>query len=248
MKEMRYIDLGYVSLPMLHAIEEAIAYKGEPTFMLWIASPKTASIGYFQSVEKELNVDACKELGVEISRRPSGGGAAYFDEKELYYSIVAKWDSGYLPKNFQACFRVATTGLINALREFGLEGTFTGKNDVLVQGKKISGNAQTNMHKAKIQHGTFLTDFDYEIAASVLKIPKQKLEDKGVSTLKERVTTLKELLGREVSHEEAKKAMLKGFAEALDVEFYEGKLSDEEKELAEKFVEKYRSREWIYKR
>ncbi len=248
MRRMRFIDLGYVSLPMLHAIEEAIAMKGVPTFMLWIASPPTVSLGYFQSVEEEVDVEMCKELGIEISRRPSGGGAAYFDERELYYSIVAKHESGILPKEPIACFRKAGEGLINALKFFELEGTLTGVNDIQVLGKKISGNAQTTMHDAKIQHGTFLVDFDMETMLKVLKIPKEKISDKGIKFVEERIITLKKALKREVSIEEAKKALIMGFKEALNVKFYNSELSTDERKIANEIVKKYMSKEWIFKR
>jgi len=248
MRRMRFIDLGYVSLPMLHAIEEAIAMKGVPTFMLWIASPPTVSLGYFQSVEEEVDVEMCKELGIEISRRPSGGGAAYFDERELYYSIVAKHESGILPKEPIACFRKAGEGLINALKFFELEGALTGVNDIQVFGKKISGNAQTTMHDAKIQHGTFLVDFDMETMLKVLKIPKEKISDKGIKFVEERIITLKKALKREVSIEEAKKALIMGFKEALNVKFYNSELSTDERKIANEIVKKYMSKEWIFKR
>ena len=248
MKKIRHIDLGYISLPMVHATEEAIAIADKPTFLLWIAHPATVNVGYFQSIEQEVNIEACKKLGLTITRRPSGGGTVLFDERELYYSIVAKPEEGILPKASQACFRKAGEGLINALKIFGLEGVFTGVNDVLVFGKKISGNAQTNMHGAKVQHGTFLVDFDMETMLKVLKIPKEKIADKGIKFVEERMTTLKKALGRDVSMEEAKDALLKGFQKALNVEFYKDELTEEERALAEKLVSKYESNEWTFRR
>lgn len=251
---MRYIDLGYISLPRLHAVEEAIAKIGPPTLMLWIARPATVNVGYFQSVEQEVNVAEAKKRGLKITRRPSGGGAVLFDEKQLYYSIVAKWDSKILPKGASSCFRKAADGLINALKEFGLTGTFAGKNDILVDGKKISGNAQTNKWGAKIQHGTFLVDFDVATASRVLKIPREKVVDKGIRAtttkkmIEERVTTLNQVLGRKVSKKEAKEALKKGFAKALSVEFVDSDLTEEERRLTHELTAKYEDSAWIYKR
>jgi lipoate-protein ligase A len=252
--QMRYIDLGYISLPELHAVEEAVAKSGTPTLMLWIARPATVNVGYFQSVEEEVDVEEAKKLGLAITRRPSGGGAVLFDEKELYYSIVARWSSGILPKAPRPCFKKAAEGIIFALNSFGIDAKFAGKNDVHVNGRKISGNAQTNKWQAKIQHGTFLVDFDIATAAKVLKIPVEKVADKGIGAktmpemVKERMTTLNRELGREVAMEEAKEALKKGFEKALGVRLVEGKLTDEEKEMAKKFVVKYEDPEWIYKR
>ncbi|MEE8402594.1 MAG: lipoate--protein ligase family protein, partial [Candidatus Hydrothermarchaeaceae archaeon] len=218
--EIRYIDLGFISLPELHATEEAIAKSGVPTLMLWMARPATVSLGYFQSVLEEVDVKEAKRLGLTITRRPSGGGAALFDEKELYYSIVASWDSGVLPRAPKPCFKKAADGIIFALGSFGVRAEFAGKNDIQVNGRKISGNAQTNKHKAKIQHGTFLVDFDVDTAARVLKVPIEKVVDKGISAgtmqemIENRVTTLNRELGRDVPMEEAREALKSGFEKA----------------------------------
>ncbi len=251
---MRYIDLGHMGLPKLHATEEAIAKSGVSTLMLWIASPSTVNLGYFQSAEKEVDLKEAGQLGIGITRRPSGGGAVLFDDGQLYYSIVAGLDSGILPKGAKACFVKAADGLINALLEFGLKGEFKGKNDVVVNGKKISGNAQTNRWGAKVQHGTLLLDFDIETAARVLKIPIEKVEDKGIKAkdthgmIEERVTTMKKELKRDVDAEEVKMALKRGFAKALDVELVDGSLTDMEKETRDSAKAKYESRDWVFRR
>ncbi len=254
MKILRYIDLGYTSEYFSHAVQEAIAYKGIPTVLTWIETPKTVSIGYFQSVYKEVDLEACKKYNVIIARRPSGGGAGYADERELQYAVIARNEDDILPTNYLAAFRKALEALIYALERFGLKATYTGKNDVIVNGKKISGNCQTNKHGCKIVHGSFLTDFDYEIASKVLKIPVQKVSDKGIvadtvrKILEERVTTIKRELGRDIDKEEAKKFLIEGFEYALNAKLIEGKLLPEERKLAEKFVEKYIDTKFIFKR
>lgn len=251
---MRYIDLGYISLPELHATEEAVARYGIPTLMLWIARPPTINLGYFQSVEEEVNLEEVKRLGLSITRRPSGGGAALFDERELYYSIIAKRDSGILPQASRACFKKAAEGIIYALNSFGIDAEFAGKNDVQIGGRKISGNAQTNRWGAKIQHGTFLVDFDVATAARVLKIPVEKVADKGISArtmpemVEERMTTLHRELGREVAMEEAKEALKKGFEKALGVRLAEGGLTQEEERTRRELVPKYEDPAWIFRR
>ena len=249
MEDWRYIDLGFVNLPMLHAIEEAIAKSpGLNTFMLWIASPPTVSIGYFHSVEEEVNIQACKVLGVEISRRACGGGVAYFDEKELYYSVIIKKMPSFIPQSIHGSFEAVCKGLIYALEEFGLKAIFLGKNDVLVNGKKISGNAQTRRWNTMIIHGTFLVDFDFETATRVLKTSLEKFRDKGVFSVYNRVTTLKNELKRDVLIKDVKAALERGFAKALNANFIRDELTNEEIRLAQEFRKKYASLEWIFKR
>lgn len=251
---MRYIDTGYIDLPKLHATEEAIAKSGTPTLMLWVARPSTVNLGYFQSAELEVDLDEAKRLGLGITRRPSGGGAVLFDDKQVYYSIVAGLDSGILPKGTRACFLKAAEGLVNALREFGLKGEFKGKNDVVVNGKKISGNAQTSRWGAKVQHGTLLLDFDIDTAAKVLKIPVEKVVDKGIKAkdnrgmIEDRVTTMKKELSEEIHKNEVKEALKHGFAMALGVELEEGSLTRDEKETRDSVISKYESEDWIFRR
>jgi lipoate-protein ligase A len=201
-----------------------------------------------------VDLTEAKRLGLGITRRPSGGGAVLFDDKQVYYSIVAGLDSGVLPREARACFLKAADGLINALEEFELTGEFIGKNDVVVNGKKISGNAQTSRWGARIQHGTLLLDFDIETAARVLKIPIEKVEDKGIKAkdargmIEERITTLKKELSRDVDVEEVNVALKRGFAKALDVELAEGSLTKGEKEIRDSATLKYESPEWVYRR
>ena len=172
----------------------------------------------------------------------------------LAYSIVAGIDSGVLPKAPRACFLKAADGLVNALLEFGLKGEFKGKNDVVVNGKKISGNAQTGRWGAKVQHGTLLLDFDIETAARVLKIPIEKVEDKGIKAkdmhgmIEERVTTMKKELSKDVDAEEVNGALKRGFAKALDVEFTEVSLTGEEKVIRDEMISKYESPDWVFRR
>ena len=251
---MRYIDLGFIDLAKLHATEEAIAKSGVPTLLLWVARPATVNLGYFQSAELEVDLAEAKRLGLGITRRPSGGGAVLFDDKQVYYSIVAGLDSGILPKSPGACFLKAAEGLVNALEEFGLTGEFKGKNDVVVNGKKISGNAQTSRWRAKVQHGTLLLDFDIDTAARVLKIPMEKVVDKGIKAkdtrgmLEGRVTTLKQELSKEVDAELVKEALKRGFTKALDVELEDGSLTGEEKAIRDSVIQKYESPEWVFRR
>lgn len=254
MKKIRFIDMGYIGTPKLHATEEAVAKSGAPTLMLWVARPATVNLGYFQSAEVEVDLAEAKRLGLGITRRPSGGGAVLFDDKQVYYSIVAGLDSGILPKGPGACFLKASEGLVNALEEFGLTGEFKGKNDVVVNGKKISGNAQTSRWGAKVQHGTLLLDFDIDTAARVLKIPMEKVVDKGIKAqdtrgmIEGRVTTLKQELSKEVDAELVKGALKRGFAKALDAELVEGSITDDEKKMRDGLISKYESAEWVYRR
>jgi lipoate-protein ligase A len=211
--------------------------------------PSAVSIGFFQSVEEEVDVRSCAELGVDIVRRPTGGGAVYHDgEGELTYSLVVDAGNPKVPADFLGSYRVLCEGIARGLRGLGLDARFHPVNDILVGGRKISGNAQTRRFGTVLQHGTVLLRADLSRMFQVLRIAEEKLRDKMIASARERVTTIERELGRAVGFEEASEALRAGFEEALGIELKEGALGDEERALAMELRGKYSSREWIYMR
>ncbi|MEM1658976.1 MAG: biotin/lipoate A/B protein ligase family protein [Candidatus Jordarchaeales archaeon] len=254
MEVWRYIDFDIVDPPTSGALAEAILIarsegKCPDTFFIYRRKPPAVSIGYFQSVSNTVNIEACRRLGVEVSRRITGGGAIYSDENGIIYSIVVSESNPKVPRNIAESYGVLCRGIIEALKLFGLEAVFQPVNDILVEGRKISGSSQTRRKGVVLHHGTLLVKADIETMKKVLKIPEEKMSDKQAKSLEERVTSLERLLGRKVSIEEAKEAVKKGFEKALNVKFEEGELTDYEKKLVERLVkEKYSRDEWNFKR
>jgi lipoate-protein ligase A len=135
------------------------------------------------------------------------------------------------------------------LKNFGVKNAkFKPINDILVNGRKISGSAQTRRNNVVLQHGTLLLDVNIKKMFSLLKVPDEKIKDKLIEKAEERVTSLKRELRKEVNIEELSKVLQEGFENFFNVSFEEGTLTQEEGKLAEKFYEKYSSGEWIFKR
>ena len=131
------------------------------------------------------------------------------------------------------------------LSRLGINGEFTGINDIVSNGKKISGNAQTRKQGVVLQHGTILLDVDVERMFSLLKVSDEKTRGKMIDKVKERVTSLKQELGKEADIEDVKSALLKGFEEEFDIGFEQEELTDHERNLAERlYREKYSTEEW----
>lgn len=247
------------------AIDEAIMRNckklGLPTLRLYSWKPPTVSIGYFQSLNEEVDLLKCKECGVDYVRRITGGGAVLHD-KELTYSFVCAADGSIVPKNILESYRKICQGIIFGLDKFGLSAQFVPLNDIIVnhaehssawpratavaQGsKKISGQAQTRRENVILQHGTVLLDVDVDKMFSILKVPNEKMRDKIVQDVKQRVTSLKHELGREIGFDEMAGQIAKGFATTFEAEFARGALSAHEKKLAEKIAkEKFSKKEW----
>ena len=212
--------------------------KVPPTVRFFTWKPPAISIGYFQSLKDEVDLNNCKKLGVDYVRRITGGGAV-FHEEELTYSIIIPESHPQVPKNIMGSYGRICGAVIKGLKNLGIESEYKPINDIITSGKKISGNAQTRKMKTVLQHGTVLTDVDVDKMFSLLKVPNEKIKDKLIADVKERVTSIKHVLGREISFDDVAKAMKKGFEEEFNVELVEGTLTDEEIDLAKKFEKEF---------
>ena len=133
-----YINMG-IDETLLEFVRDG---KSQPTIRFYRWQPSAVSIGTFQSMNKEINIAKCKELGIGYIRRMTGGGAVYHDfSGEITYSVIAPLS--YFPKGIRESYRFVCDWVINGLGTLGIEATFAPINDILVNGRKISGNAQT---------------------------------------------------------------------------------------------------------
>ncbi|MEM1586058.1 MAG: biotin/lipoate A/B protein ligase family protein [Candidatus Bathyarchaeia archaeon] len=254
-EEWRLLDTGLRDAYYNMALDEAIAIARSKKiipntirFFRW--EPSAVSIGYFQSMEEEVDVDACNRLGINYIRRRTGGGAVYHDrDGELTYSIIVDEGHPLISRDLQKTYEVLCSGLVRGLRILGVPAEFRPINDIVVEGKKISGNAQTRSMGVVHQHGTILRDVNPKLMFSILKVPSEKIRDKMIKSVEERVTSINRYLGREVSFDELKGAMIRGFGEALNIRLVPGKVTEFEEELAIKLKnEKYSTREWNFRR
>lgn len=233
------------------ALDEAIARcvgsgLSPPTLRLYGWWPRAVSIGYFQEVYDVVDVEFCKNNEIEIVRRITGGGAVIHTEGELTYSFSVKEDESLVSMDIEKSYREICSPIIGALRSYGINAKFRPINDIEVEGRKISGNAQTRRFGAILQHGTILISLDFNLLKA-LKIDVEKLKDKGVKEISRRVTTLKEL-GLEISREELSEKLIEEFGKYFGITPIYGNITNEEKTIANELLNKYKSREWNFKR
>ena len=239
----RLLKTGYKNAYENMAIDYAILVANSrdsvpPTIRFYGWEPSAISIGYFQSLLDEINLDKCDELNVDYVRRITGGGAV-FHENELTYSIVVSESHPSISKNILDSYGRICGGIIKGLNDLGIDAYYEPINDILSKGKKISGNAQTRKFKTLLQHGTILMDVDVNKMFSVLNVPDEKIKDKLISNVKDRVTSIKHILGREVSFNSIEDSMKLGFEEEFDVTLKDGELTMEELELSKKYEKQY---------
>ena len=255
MKETwRLIDMRIEDAPTQMAIDEAIAMarikENTPnTIRLYRWKPSAVSIGYFQSIEKEVNLPACMEHGVDVIRRITGGGAVYHDyDGEITYSLVAPETDPRMPADILESYELICGAIANGLATLGVEAEFKPVNDIVAGGKKISGNAQTRRHGVVLQHGTIIVDSDIRRMFQVLRVSDAKISDKLIQAVEDRVTNLRRYLGRLVGFDEARAALVKGFEDTFEVALQPGELTEAETRLVKRLHEKYSSREWVFQR
>jgi lipoate-protein ligase A len=216
-------------------------------FYRW--QPSAVSVGKNQNPEKELYLDACKQLGVDLVRRISGGGTVYHDfDGEVTYCVIGKtsdFGGGDITSAYVQIHRAVT----DALRLLGLTADFSSgdaKNcpNLTINGKKISGSSQTITHGVVMQHGTLLRSVDLPKMFQLLKL-KDVSCTQAADIAKHKITGIKNELGHEISPDTVVNALVQGFKAMLKIQLEPSTLTQIEKEMANKlYKEKYATKEW----
>ncbi|MDD3068277.1 MAG: lipoate--protein ligase [Acholeplasmataceae bacterium] len=192
-------------------------------------------IGKNQLIENEVNLNFLRDHHIDIYRRPTGGGCVYADHRNTMFSIITK------KKNTQFSFKTYLSKIIDSMKLLNIDLTFSGRNDLLFDGKKISGNAFLQNKHGMLMHGTFLYDCDLETMVRAITPSDEKLVSKGIDSVRSRVTNLKPYLGGLTQEQ-----LIKHFENTLTFQTYF--LSDEEVQLILEMAKKYEDPTWIYKK
>jgi len=243
--EFRLLDTGKNSAAMNMAIDEAVMLSGMPTLRFYEWSPPAITLGYFQGIEQEVDLAKCAQMGIDVVRRLTGGGAV-FHETELTYSLILPEKSKLVSHNILESYGQICSFVIEGLRKLGLQAEFKPINDIIVNGRKISGNAQTRRGGMILQHGTILLDVDVKKMFSLLKVPDEKIRDKMITAAEERVTSVSKELGTTKGFKEVRLALISAFELGTTKA---GQLSQPEMQKAKELLkQKYSTREWNFMR
>lgn len=229
-----------------HAAEEYLMNNfDDEVFMLWINKPSIL-IGRNQNTISELNMDYVLENGIEVVRRLSGGGTVYNDHGNMNFTFISKIDKK--DKKVENGFKKFALPVIDALQSLGVDAVFTGRNDIVIDGKKFSGNAQYFQKEKMLHHGTLLFDCDMSKLSLALKSKPIKFKDKAVKSVGGRVTNIKPHLDTPMSLEEFRE-YLKNYI--MDTHNIDHVYEFNEEDLAEiKKIEdlRFKTWEWNYGR
>lgn len=270
-----FINSGASSPSFNMALDEALlTWHSEglipPVIRFYSWEPAALSIGYFQKVEKEIDMEAVKRLGLGFVRRPTGGRGV-LHEHELTYSIIVSENYPDMPETVTEAYRVLSEGLLEGFKNLGLDAYFSVPDtdekradlkkpksavcfdapswyEMVVEGKKVAGSAQTRQKGVILQHGAILIDLDAEKLLSVFKFSSEQAKERMRVKIPEKAVSINSLRKKPADVEECIHAFRAGFEQALAIELEPYILSEQQfadvKALEEK---KYANIEWNFR-
>ncbi|WNS76784.1 lipoate--protein ligase [Bacillus sp. DTU_2020_1000418_1_SI_GHA_SEK_038] len=240
---MLFIDNKGITDPRINLAIEEYALKNldiNETYLLFYINEPSIIIGKNQNTIEEINTEYVESNGIHVVRRLSGGGAVYHDLGNLNFSFITK-DDGESFHNF----RKFTEPVVQALQKLGVNAELSGRNDLTAEGRKISGNAQFSTKGKMFSHGTLLFDSEIDSVVSALKVKKDKIESKGIKSIRSRVANISEFLTEKITIEEFRLLLLQNIFDGKEIEEY--KLTDEDWEKIHQLSkERYQNWDWNY--
>lgn len=212
---------------------------GEDYFILWQNEPSII-VGKNQNTLKEINKKFVEENDVKVVRRISGGGAVYHDLGNLNFTFITRINKGE-----KTDFKKYARPIIDFLGDLGVEAELSGRNDIIVMGKKVSGNAQRLYRNRFMQHGTLLFDLNMENLANALNVGFDKIECKGIKSVRSRVGNIRKFLKKDMDINKFKELLQKKLSNNYNSKEIILNSSDTKK-IEESVNKKFSTWDWNY--
>jgi len=247
----RLLNLGGLDPLEAQCLYEAVALaidrdQAPNTIILCYPAKPYVCLGFHQELEKEIDVKFCRKQGLPIIRRPVGGGAVYLDSGQQFYQIAASEDSQLVPFEVGKLFEKFLQATVHVYRALGVPAAYKPINDVVVNGRKLSGNGAGKIGKTAVLIGNIIFDLNYDAMAQVLKVPDEKFRDKLVKSMREWVSSLKQELGYIPTRDHVNNLLIEGY-QKIGIKLVPGLISGKEKEIfVEEVKPKHFSKEWLY--
>lgn len=275
-KQWYFINSGPCHPAYNMALDEALLdwhSVGEipPVIRFYEWNPATLSIGYFQQVHKDINLQSVKEQNLGFVRRPTGGRAVLHDQ-ELTYSVIVSESYPNMPATVTEAYRVISEGILLGFQKLGLEAYFSVPEtkeqlddlkkpksavcfdapswyELVVEGKKVAGSAQTRQKGVILQHGAILLDLNEELLLSVFNFESAEAKERMRKKLPEKAVAMNQFVDTPFTIADCVDAFSNGFKEALDIELVPYKLNETQQQYVEHLMKnKYDTDEWNYKK
>ncbi|TDM28232.1 lipoate--protein ligase family protein [Macrococcoides caseolyticum] len=261
----------YYNMAMDEALLNLVSQGALPPVIRFYGwAPKTLSIGYFQKLEKEIDLDKVNAGGYGLVRRATGGRGVLHD-KELTYSVIVPESHPMMPESITAAYKVISTGLLEGFKNLGFQAEFSvprTKEDrerlkdprssvcfdasswyeLVVEGKKIAGSAQTRQKGVILQHGSILQSIDVDELFDLFIFSSERLKERMKRSFYSKAVSIADLTDEEITIAMMEEAFYKGFEQGLDIKLKPFEVTAEIEQEVSLLIEKYRSEEWLKRR
>lgn len=242
----------------------------DPVIRFYTWNPATLSIGYFQKLTKEIDIEKVKEKGFGLVRRATGGRGVLHD-KELTYSVIVPESHPNMPQTVTEAYRVISEGLLEGFKALGFEAYFSVPKskeareklksprssvcfdapswyELVVEGRKIAGSAQTRQKGVILQHGSILQNINVDELFDMFTYRNDRLKEKMKAAFMDKAIAINDISDRHITLEEMETAFYEGFKKGLNIEFKPLEFTESQKEEIKHLEDKYRSEEWTYRK
>ena len=270
-----FINTGSKNPYFNMAMDEALlnfVSRGEidPVIRFYTWNPATLSIGYFQRLQKEIDIDKVKEKGYGLVRRQTGGRGVLHD-KELTYSVIVPESHPNMPSTVTEAYKIISQGLLEGFKNLGFETYFAIPRskeerdklkqprssvcfdapswyELVVEGRKIAGSAQTRQKGVILQHGSILQDIDIDDLFDMFKFKNERLKAKMKENFVQKAVAINDISNQHITLNEMENAFEAGFKKGLNIDFKPLELTEKQLEEVQELEDKYRSEAWMYRK
>ncbi|EES58285.1 biotin/lipoate A/B protein ligase family protein [Staphylococcus epidermidis BCM-HMP0060] len=261
----------YYNMAMDEALLNFVS-RGEidPVIRFYTWNPATLSIGYFQRLQKEIDIDKVKEKGYGLVRRQTGGRGVLHD-KELTYSVIVPESHPNMPSTVTEAYKIISQGLLEGFKNLGFETYFAIPRskeerdklkqprssvcfdapswyELVVEGRKIAGSAQTRQKGVILQHGSILQDIDIDDLFDMFKFKNERLKAKMKENFVQKAVAINDISNQHITLNEMENAFEAGFKKGLNIDFKPLELTEKQLEEVQELEDKYRSEAWMYRK
>ncbi|MDU5974188.1 MAG: biotin/lipoate A/B protein ligase family protein [Staphylococcus epidermidis] len=261
----------YYNMAMDEALLNFVS-RGEidPVIRFYTWNPATLSIGYFQRLQKEIDIDKVKEKGYGLVRRQTGGRGVLHD-KELTYSVIVPESHPNMPSTVTEAYKIISQGLLEGFKNLGFETYFAIPRskeerdklkqprssvcfdapswyELVVEGRKIAGSAQTRQKGVILQHGSILQDIDIDDLFDMFKFKNERLKAKMKENFVQKAEAINDISNQHITLNEMENAFEAGFKKGLNIDFKPLELTKKQLEEVQELEDKYRSEAWMYRK
>jgi len=194
---MYLFDLGHLPEQQSMLVFHALARMGVEGLVIVSPHVPLVSVGYFQDARQEVDMDACRSMGIPCMRREVGGGATYLDRNQVFYQVIWNRKTPGFPTRIDEIYAWISSAAVETYGAFGIKTAYREVNDIVTEGgRKIAGQGGGDIGESLVFVGGILLDFDTRAMSRVLKVPDEKFRDKVYKTMDENLTTMKRELGQ----------------------------------------------------